>query len=313
MKQLFIITTFWLLASCDQTENSLPATEGQPAMNEIIQTNYGQLRGVMADNTASVIFKGIPYAKPPVGELRWRPPESPATWSGIRDANQFSQSCIQPTNTSSFVWTRGDFDVSEDCLYLNIWSDTEVKKQPVMVWFHGGAHTSGQGHSEIFNGTRLSQQGVVLVSINYRLGAFGFLAHPWLSQESEHASSGNYGLLDKIAALNWVKDNIEQFGGDAENVTIFGQSAGSQSICSLMASPLAKGLFHKAIGQSAACVGPAPKHDINGQQRGEKLANELKATNLSELRASSPEPPKHPGGEMRVVLSLMAGCYLSRK
>jgi para-nitrobenzyl esterase len=289
MKQLFIITTFWLLASCDQTENSLPATEGQPAMNEIIQTNYGQLRGVMADNTASVIFKGIPYAKPPVGELRWRPPESPATWSGIRDANQFSQSCIQPTNTSSFVWTRGDFDVSEDCLYLNIWSDTEVKKQPVMVWFHGGAHTSGQGHSEIFNGTRLSQQGVVLVSINYRLGAFGFLAHPWLSQESEHASSGNYGLLDKIAALNWVKDNIEQFGGDAENVTIFGQSAGSQSICSLMASPLAKGLFHKAIGQSAACVGPAPKHDINGQQRGEKLANELNATNLSELRASSPE------------------------
>lgn len=306
MKQLFIITTFitttWLLASCDQTENSLPASEAQTAMNEIIQTNYGQLRGIRANNSNSVdagdsknseqnirVFKGVPYAKPPIGELRWRPPESPASWTGVRDADQFSQSCIQPTNTSTFVWARGDFDVSEDCLYLNIWSDTEAKKQPVMVWFHGGAHTSGQGHSEVFDGTRLSQQGVVLVSINYRIGALGFLAHPWLAQESERASSGNYGLLDKIAALKWVKENIEQFGGDAENVTIFGQSAGSQSVCSLMTSPLAKGLFHKAIGQSASCVGPAPKRDVNGQQRGEKLANELKATNLSELRASSPE------------------------
>jgi len=263
----------------------------------IIETSTGQLRGVTPDESSSDtnsirVFKGIPYARPPVDELRWRPPEAPLPWSGIRDASQFSSSCIQPTNTSSFVWTRGDFDVSEDCLYLNIWSASEASKLPVMVWFHGGAHNSGQGHSEIFDGTKLAEQGVVLVTINYRLGPFGFLAHPWLAEESEHASAGNYGLLDKIAALKWVEKNIQQFGGDPENVTVFGQSAGSQSICSLMASPLAKGLFHKAIGQSAACVGPAPGQDINGHERGEALVRALPqdnpVRNIADLRALDP-------------------------
>ena len=262
-------------------------------MTDTIHTASGQLRGTNADIAVAEanqiqVFRGIPYAQPPVGSLRWKAPVAPALWTGIRDATEFSRSCIQPTNIDIFVWTRGDFDTSEDCLYLNVWSNTAGSKQPVMVWFHGGAHTSGQGHSEIFDGTRLAEQGIVLVTINYRLGALGFLAHPWLAGESDHSSAGNYGLLDKIAALQWVKANIEQFGGDAENVTIFGQSAGSQSVCSLMASPLAQGLFHKAIGQSAGSVGPAPQKDLNGFQRGEALVNELSVNNLNLLREKTP-------------------------
>ncbi len=265
----------------------------QSTMTDIIQTASGQVRGIKLDanqtGTDGIrVFRGIPYAQPPVGELRWKAPVAPTPWTGIRDATEFSRSCSQPTNTSTFVWTRGDFETSEDCLYLNVWADTTAAKQPVMVWFHGGAHTSGQGHSDIFDGARLAEQGIVLVTINYRLGALGFLAHPWLAEESEHSSAGNYGLLDKIAALRWVKDSIDQFGGDAENVTIFGQSAGSQSVCSLMASPLAQGLFHKAIGQSAGCVGPAPQKDLNGFRRGEALASKLDANNITILREKTP-------------------------
>ena len=295
MRRILLPTLFGLILSCSQVDSATSRSEQeqkqkeQASMHHTIQTSYGKLQGVGSREDPKIddnmrVFKGIPYAKPPIGELRWRPPQTPDSWSGIKHANEFSKSCIQPTNTSTFVWTRGDFETSEDCLYLNIWSAKSANKSPVMVWFHGGAHTSGQGHSDIFDGTRLAEQGIVLITINYRLGALGFLAHPWLADESENSSAGNYGLLDKIAALNWVKENIEQFGGDADNVTIFGQSAGSQSVCSLMASPLAKGLFHKAIGQSAGCVGPAPKRDINGQARGQELVKELGASNLNALR-----------------------------
>lgn len=250
-------------------------------------TLSGDLRGAQVTDEVEV-YRGIPYARPPVGELRWRPPQAPEAWQTPRDASKFSASCVQPTNSSGYVWRRGEFDVSEDCLYLNVWTGGARQSSPVMVWFHGGAHTSGQGHAAIFDGTRLAEAGVVLVTINYRLGAFGFLAHPWLSEESDHASSGNYGLLDKIAALNWVRDNIAQFGGDPNNVTIFGQSAGSQSVCSLMVSPLARGLFHKAIGQSAACVGPAPTRDPAGLERGARLVKALPAQSLDELRDIEP-------------------------
>ena len=268
-----------------------PTTDTQVAQSEsssaaVIQTLNGDVQGLSIDGIQT--FRGIPYAKPPIGHLRWRPPEAPSSWEGLFSADTFSLSCSQPTYTSNYVWRRNDFATSEDCLYLNIWAKSEAKDLPVMVWFHGGAHTSGQGHSKIFDGTTLAQHDVVLVSINYRLGALGFLAHPWLSEESNHASSGNYGLLDKIAALNWVRDNIAQFGGNPDNVTIFGQSAGSQSVCSLMASPLSQGLFHKAIGQSAACVGPAPRRDPAGLERGEALVAELGVESLEALRAKSP-------------------------
>ena len=261
----------------------------QPSSSSLgILTLQGELEGTASEHDPQVrVFKGIPYAAPPLNELRWQPPQAAAAWTGTLQATEFRASCSQPTFSSVFVWRRGDFVTSEDCLYLNIWAQDEAANQPVMVWFHGGAHTSGQGHSKIFDGTQLAQQGVLLVSINYRLGPLGFLAHPWLANESDHNSAGNYGLLDKVAALNWVRDNIAQFGGDANNVTIFGQSAGSQSVCSLMTSPMAEGLFHKAIGQSAACVGPAPSRDANGFERGEHLVAATKAADLNALRAIS--------------------------
>lgn len=248
-----------------------------------VDTLQGPMQGVLEDDVR--IFRGIPYARPPVGELRFKPPQPARPWQGVLAADTFAASCVQPRHTSTFVWRREDFEVSEDCLYLNIWAPENAHELPVMVWFHGGAHTSGQGHARIFDGTALAQRGVVLVTLNYRLGPFGFLAHPWLADESDHNSAGNYGLLDKIAALNWVRDNIAQVGGDPANVTVFGQSAGSQSVCSLMASPLSEGLFHKAIGQSAACVGPAPAQDANGFARGGTLVEALKVQNLDALRS----------------------------
>ena len=249
-----------------------------------ISTVHGPISGIRTKSPNIQSFRGIPYAKPPVGELRWRPPQKPDNWDKVLPAHEFGTPCWQPHSENAFVWSRGIFERSEDCLYLNIWTDNSTSKlKPVMVWFHGGGHSSGWGHGEIFDGTQLAEQGVVIVTINYRLGPWGFLAHPELTNESDQNSSGNYGLLDKIASLEWVKENIEQFGGDSNNVTIFGQSAGSMSVCALMASPLARGLFHKAIGQSAACLGPF-NSDPDGYERGTDLIKQTGARNLEEMR-----------------------------
>ena len=273
----FLVVSTMLLMACNQTT---------VAPMNIVKTLQGPVLGEPAYLPDIVSFKGIPYAKPPVGELRWRAPQAAPRWQGTFDARQFAPSCSQLRHTSSFVWRREDFQVAEDCLYLNVWApaDFQTQNAPVMVWFHGGAHTSGQGHSKIFDGAQFASRGVVLVTINYRLGPLGFLAHPWLAEESAQQSAGNYGLLDKIAALNWVRDNISAFGGDANNITIFGQSAGSQSVCALLASPLAEGLFHKAIGQSAACLAPAGSTDENGYQRGAELVDATGADSLEALR-----------------------------
>ncbi|HCC45599.1 MAG TPA: carboxylesterase [Gammaproteobacteria bacterium] len=253
-------------------------------------TSLGVIRGdVSTYDPAIRVFRGIPYAAPPVAKLRWQSPQPADSWQGELDATVFGTSCYQERHTSAFVWRREDFSVSEDCLYLNIWSEQDAESRPVMVWFHGGAHTSGQGHSRIFDGTELARQGVVLVTINYRLGPFGYLAHPWLAEESPGSSAGNYGEMDKIAALQWVQDNILAFGGDPSNVTIFGQSAGSQSVCTLMASKRATGLFHKAIGQSASCLNPDSIRDLDGRERGSRLVEQLAVGNIEELRAADPE------------------------
>jgi len=257
----------------------------------VIKTFQGKLQGAWEPGDAKIrSFKGVPFARSPTGERRWRPPESPQSWSGLRNATRAGAACWQNIESNAFVWSRQAFPRSEDCLYLNIWSATTSDHQPVMVWFHGGAHTGGRAHEAIFDGTELAKRGVVVVTVNYRLGPFGFLAHPALAAESDHNSAGNYGLLDKIAALDWVRDNISQFGGNPDNVTIFGQSAGSQSVCSLMVSPLARGLFHKAIGQSAACVNPQSPSDANGFERGLQLTNTLgSGSDLSAMRAAAPE------------------------
>lgn len=262
------------LSSCDHpsTDSATETTMHAP----IIETEQGRAEGYWAKSQQTIrAFKGLPFARPPVGHLRWRPPEPAQPWAGVRDATQPGAACWQAYSDDAFVWTRGEFPRSEDCLYLNVWTqDTAEPKRPVMVWFHGGAHTGGFGHVDLFDGTALAELGVVVVTINYRLGPWGFLAHPALAAESEHNAAGNYGLMDKLAALHWVQSNIAKFGGDPENVTIFGQSAGSSSVCALLTSPLSSGLFHKVIGQSAACFNNF-SYDANGQERGRELINRL--------------------------------------
>ena len=277
------------LVACGGTTEDTSA-----AAPSVKQLTEGRVRGIPSPYDESItVYRGLPYAAPPVDDLRWRAPTAPATWSGVRSADTFADSCYQPRHSSNFVWRREDFPVSEDCLYLNVWTSANGDKKPVMVWFHGGSHVSGQGHSLIFDGTTLAQHDVVVVTINYRLGPLGFLAHPWLSEESatetREGTSGNYGLMDKIAALQWVNRNIASLGGDPNNVTIFGQSAGSQSVCSLMTAPAAQGLFHKAIGQSAACVNQLTKADAKGYERGQALVEALGVSSIEALRGAEPD------------------------
>jgi para-nitrobenzyl esterase len=228
----------------------------------------GKIRGRVASKGAAV-FKGIPFAQPPTGELRWREPLPVKTWEGVLDATAFGAPCMQGSGTSG-----------EDCLYVNIWAPEWPPKsrKAVMVWFHGGGNFAGAATDPLFDGESLARHGVVLVTAQYRLGVFGFFAHPDLAKESPHHVSGNYGLLDQIAALRWVRDNIAKFGGDPGNVTIFGESAGSLDINVLMASPLSRGLFGRVIGESGPVVSP-PRLAV-AEKKGEDLA--LKLTTASQ-------------------------------
>jgi len=225
-------------------------------------------------NAADAVFKGIPFAAPPVGELRWREPNPVKPWAGVRDATVFGSRCMQSGN-----------NVSEDCLYLNVWTpEWPVKsRRPVMLWIHGGGNFAGSSGDAIFDGEKFAEHGVVLVSANYRLGVFGFFAHPELTAESMHHASGNYGLMDQIAALRWVHENIARFGGDPGNVTIFGESAGALDINVLMTSPLTKGLFARLIGESGPVVAPPSLAD--GEKKGQSIGAGLHADSLKALRA----------------------------
>lgn len=226
------------------------------ALAPLVKTSYGSVQGRLEVDSVRV-FKGIPFAAPPVGDLRWSPPQPAESWEGVRDATEFGADCMQPSGGIG----SGPGPKSEDCLYLNVWTVERDEPQPVMVWIHGGAFLFGSGSSEGYRGTEFAKSGVVLVTINYRLGLAGFLAHPGLSEESELGISGNQAIYDQLAALNWVQENIAAFGGDPNNVTIFGESAGSMSVCYLVATPLSKGLFHKAIGQSGGCFNKHPTLD----------------------------------------------------
>jgi para-nitrobenzyl esterase len=217
----------------------------------VVRVDGGELQGVLDDGVVS--FKGIPFAAPPVGELRWRPPQPAAKWSGVRSASDFGADCMQgrfgPPPSAGAPAPRVP---SEDCLFLNVWrpADAKARNLPVMVWIHGGGFVGGSGASPGSSGGPFAKQGVVVVSLNYRLGRFGFFAFSALSREHPDENKGNYAYMDQIAALQWVKRNIAAFGGDPDNVTIFGFSAGGVSVHSLLASPQARGLFHKAIAQS---------------------------------------------------------------
>ena len=203
----------------------------------------GRIQGTAAAADPDVAaFRGIPFAAPPVGELRWRPPAAVVPWDGVRDAGEAGPICVQGA---------GGPATSEDCLFLNVWAPKETAEPlPVLYWIHGGGYTGGSGSTSIYDGARLAAEGAVVVTINYRLNVFGFLAHPALSAESPHGASGNYGLLDMVAGLEWVRDNIAAFGGDPDRVTIFGESAGAGAVMSVMVMPQSKGLFHRAIAQS---------------------------------------------------------------
>ncbi|HJQ81917.1 MAG TPA: carboxylesterase family protein [Lacipirellulaceae bacterium] len=217
----------------------------------VVRVDSGDLQGVVDDGVES--FKGIPFAAPPVGDLRWRPPQPPARWSGVRQAAEFGPNCMQgrfgPPPAAGAP--TGPVHL-EDCLYLNVWrpAAATARNLPVMVWIHGGGFTGGSSSAPNTSGVGFAKQGVVLVAMNYRLGRFGFFAHPALSRERPDENKGNYAYMDQIAALQWVKRNIAFFGGDPNNVTIFGFSAGGVSVHSMLASPQARGLFHKAIAQS---------------------------------------------------------------
>jgi carboxylesterase type B len=225
---------------------SSPATVAPPTPTLPVLVEGGRVSGVREGDLR--VFRGVPYAAPPVGEGRWRPPQPVRPWAGIKACGAFGPSCIQgeaPDHPGSLAGSQ-----SEDCRYLNVWTPAKnaADRLPVMVWIHGGGFISGSGSLPARFGENLSgRQHVVVVSFNYRLGVFGFLAHPALSAESPHGVSGNYGLLDQIAALRWVRRNIAAFGGDPRRVTIFGQSAGGQSVISLLVSPLSRGLFARAI------------------------------------------------------------------
>jgi para-nitrobenzyl esterase len=267
---------------------------GSAAALETVKTDLGQLAGAPPAGGVTA-FLGVPYAAPPVGDLRWRPPQPAKPWTGVRKADQFGASCMQNEAGSRLPWTEEFMTqgpISEDCLFLNVWTAAPRAnaKLPVMFWIYGGGFNEGSGQVAVYDGTALAKKGVIVVSVNYRVGPLGFFVHPELSQESEHHVSGNYGILDQIAALQWVHRNIAAFGGDPDRVTIFGQSAGALSVATLMKSPLAKGLFARAIAESgpgllrANALG-ATTTLADREAAGAKYADARGASTLAQLRA----------------------------
>ncbi len=260
------------------------AAESAPLAN----VAAGRLSGIHDATTGLNEFKGIPYAAPPVGPLRWKPPQPAAAWKDVRKADRFGPRCMQRPVFSDMVFRSNG--MSEDCLYLDVWAPANGmgKKFPVLVYFYGGGFIGGDGSEPRYDGAALAQRGIVTVTVNYRLDVFGFLASPDLAAESPQHAAGNYGLLDQHAALAWVKRNIAAFGGDPDQVTIAGESAGSMSVSAQMASPLSKGLMQRAIGESGAVLGnlrPAPLDQV--MREGQDFARRAGAHSLAELRAMS--------------------------
>jgi para-nitrobenzyl esterase len=266
-------------------------------LREPIRLDTGSIGNSTESSPGIRAFKGIPFASPPVGALRWREPQPVAKWDGVRDASKFGNVCIQPDGATrgprgmNIAVAPGSPPQSEDCLYLNVWTGAQAatERRPVMVYFFGGAFSEGAGSIPLYDGDALAKKGAVVVTMNYRLGPFGFFAHPALTADSAHKASGNYGLADMVASLRWVKSNIAAFGGDPGNVTVFGQSAGAMAIGALTTSPETKGLFHRAIGQSGSWMGLGPSAAFATRERAESagkgLADAAGVTTAEQLRA----------------------------
>lgn len=317
MRFLSLLVTAFSIALLQACAQSAAKTSDKPAPRPSVTISQGQLIGAPTTDPGIAMFNGIPYAAPPTGELRWARTKPAKSWTGAHDASKFGAQCRQPpgqingwsaivVSGQGLAKTRAHYEIgkqmrrplpemSEDCLFLNVRTGnlSAAEKQPVMVWIHGGAHRLGAGSLDVYQTNALVKKGVVLVTINYRLGVFGYMAHPVLSGDDPHGSSGTYGLQDQAMALRWVRDNIAKFGGDPKNVTIFGESAGGQSVSELMSAPPAQGLFHKGILQSGVYsytmldrdrqIGPqAPAHS-----HGEKMMAELGAKTTDEMRSLS--------------------------
>jgi len=263
------------------------------AASDIVRVGGGQISGTAVDGVR--VFKGIPFAAAPLGELRWKAPQPVTPWSGVRAPDAFGAQCMQQPYPEGSPYASAPQPTSEDCLYLNVWTpanggdpSTRSGSRPVMVWIHGGAWTRGSGSTPTYDGAALAKKGVVVVTTNYRLGVFGFLAHPDLTAESTQHASGNYAILDHVAALKWVRNNIAAFGGDPGNVTIFGESAGSWSVNVVQATPLAAGLFHRAIGESGGQFARTASL-AEAEQGGVALVKAAGADSIKALRAMPPE------------------------
>jgi para-nitrobenzyl esterase len=251
-----------------------------------VKTSNGILEGTGVQSSGVRIFKGIPFARPPVGDLRWQPPQSPDNWQGVRQAVQFGPQCMQQPIFGDMNFRSNG--MSEDCLYLNVWTPAKKgnERLPVLVYFFGGGFIAGDGSEPRYDGESMATKGIVVVTMNYRLGVFGFLAHPELTRESTHHASGNYGLLDQNAALRWVRQNIAAFGGNPQHVTIAGESAGSASVSAQMASPLSKDLIAGAIGESGSILATINAIPLSSEeQAGSSFATAIGANSLAALRA----------------------------
>lgn len=274
----------WLLAACSI-----------PRASTVLTVEGGQIDGVPGETAGVTVYKGIPYAAPPIGELRWKHPQPVQPWEGVRMCDTFGPASLQGgQEEGSFYWKEfyqsGEPQKSEDCLYLNVWTPAAGKsdaKLPVMLWIHGGAFMNGYGYETEFDGEAVAKKGVILVTINYRLGMCGFLSHPLLTAENGGHGSGNYGLFDQLAALRWVKENIRAFGGDAGNITLFGQSAGAGSVQVLISSPLTKGLIQRAIIQSGGGLGGimGAKPLTDAEVEGKSMWDASGITTLEQMRA----------------------------
>ncbi len=249
------------------------------AVDDAVRLDTGMVSGIASATPDVRVFKGIPYAAPPTGDQRWRAPKPAPHWDGVRKADTFSPVCMQGTGTGN-----------EDCLYLNVWTGAKApgEKRPVMVWIYGGGYATGSGSQAMYDGEALAKKGAVIVTINYRLGKFGFFSYPGLTTESDRRGAGNFGVMDSIAALQWVQRNIAAFGGDPKRVTVFGESAGAGLVANLLTIPQNKGLFERAIGESSAwstvSVSSLPTL-AEAEANGEKTAERLGAKSLAELRA----------------------------
>ena len=301
----FVILFAVILIATKPPVKAIPAADYKNIVRtDIVETEKGQVRGVLSEDGEIEIYAGIPYAKPPVGPLRWKEPVSPEAWEGVLEADTFAPMSMQPTNLpiyDSLAQIIGYHDykislkdnfvapVSEDSLYLNIWKPAgDVENLPVLVYIHGGSLQTGQPWYEDYSGQGLAREGVIVVNMGYRLGVFGFLADEDLAAESANDTTGNYGLLDQIKALKWVRDNIAAFGGDPENVTLSGESAGSACVSALCTSPLAKGLFKRVLLESSTVTAVSPTHSFRllseALESGKELKERYNAQYINDLR-----------------------------